>query len=400
MKKILNIAYYECVAIFHDRLLMMMVLLVPVMYSCIFGAIYFHPIITDIPTAIVDEDHSDLSRQIANAYRNSPAFSVREDITEYSDMEAAMRDGRIRAGIVIQKDLEQRVQKTQDAKVLAVYDASNLVWGYNIRKNVRLVINDFNTNWVANQVGKMGFDRFEQKQLLSPVSYNLEVWYNPTYSYANFMLFGLFLMIIHQISLLCIALSVPREREKGSWLQFQTAPVSRFTILIGKCLPYFLIFLLHYLLLLQIGIHFFHLSFEGSTLWLVLLGILYVGLMILLGHVVSYFVPNSLQGTRFIMLLSVPFVMMSGMIWPPTHISPFINGLAQLLPFTHAQKMMRILALKDGGWEQFGSYILTLLLMTGIVLVFFLLFCKKEAYFKEKDPQTVNCDTFYPTHKQ
>ena len=399
MKNFLTIAYYECLAIFHKPILACMVFAVPVFYSCLFGLCYFHPIITDIPAAVVDEDQSDLSRRIAEAYRNSPAFDVRDDITTYTSMEAAMRDGRIRTGIVIQKNLAQKIGREQSSKVLAVYDASNLIWGYNIRKNLRNVVYDFNEHWISEKVSLMGFDRYQKEQLINPVSYNLEVWYNPTYSYANFMLYGLFLMVIHQISLLCSALIITRERESRSWIQFQTAPLSRFTIMLGKCFPYILVFFFHYLLLLHIGITFFHMTFSGSVFWLLLLGIIYVSLMVMLGYVLSYFLPNSLQATRFIMLLSVPFVMMSGMIWPPTHIPAFINHLAQCLPFTHAQKMMRILAQKNGGWEQFSSCILILLLMLALTLIIFMLFCKKQERMKIQPSSSVNEGLFCPEHK-
>ncbi len=390
MKRILTIAYYEWRTILHNPILLLMVFFVPLLYGLLFGSIYFHPIITHIPTAIIDEDHSELSRRIADAYRSSPAFSVQEEITNYSEMEAAMRDGRIRAGIVIQKDLEQHAEKIQDAKVFAVYDASNLIWGYNIRKNMRLVINDFNAAWVAEKVDALGFDNYQKEQLIHPVDYNIEVWYNPTYSYANFMLYGLFFMIIHQVGLLCTALVIPREREKGSWIQFQTASISRFSILFGKCLPYLLVFLLHYLLLLHIGVTFFHMSFAGNTLWLLLLGLVYVSLMLLLGYVLAYYLPNSLQATRFIMLISVPIVISSGMIWPSTHIPTLLYSFMQLFPFKKKKKMIRILAQKSGGWEQFSGCISALFLMLIVIFLFFILCCPKQERLKKGKPQSIH----------
>lgn len=397
MRRIFSIAYYECLAILRTPILLIMVVFTPVLYGCIFGAVYFHPIITNIPTAIVDQDHSDLSRQIADAYRHSPAFAVREDITEYSDLEAAMRDGRIRAGIIIEKDLQNRVEKHEACKVLAVYDASNLVWGYNIRKNVRTVVSEFNTWWVTQKVGEMGFDRYEQEQLISPLSYNVEVWYNPTYSYANFMLYGLFLMILHQIGLMSVALSIPREREKNTWIHFQTAGITRGAIMAGKCLPYFMIFMLQYLLLLIFGVKFFHLAYYGtSTFWLLAFGVLYVTLLLFIGYTISYWLPNSLQATRFIMLVSVPFIMMSGMIWPPTHIPKGLNWLASLLPFTHAQKFIRIFAQKNGGWEQFGDCILVLCGMLAVTVAIFLLFCHRRESVPEKDGRYLNWGREYP----
>lgn len=399
VRNILNIAYYECRALLREPILILMVLITPIAYACIFGFIYFNPIITNIPTAIIDYDSSDISREISDAYKGSPAFNVNDSITNYEDMKEAMSDGRIRCGVVIEKGIQDKIENGEQATVLAVYDASNLIWGYNIRKNVRLVINDFNTRWITQTVGSMGFDSFETEQLIKPVSYNLEVWYNPTYSYANFMLYGLYLMIIHQLGLLCIALAIPREREKGSWIRFQTAVAGKLTVFIGKFLPYFVIFLFHYLLILQMGIKFFHMCYYGSTFWLVVLGLVYVTGMLLIGYVFSCFISNSLQATRLIMLLSVPFVMISGMLWPSTHIPEYLNRFAAILPFTHAQKIMRIMAQKSGGWDDFSSSFIALIAIFITVFLLFLFFVKRQEKLSHGNYRTINHDCSYPMKK-
>lgn len=378
MRQVLSIACYETMCILKDKILLLMVFAVPLIYAVLFGLVYVQGILTGIPMGIVDMDNSSLSREVVQAFENSPRFKIVREIDTYPRLEEGMKNGAVRAGLVIPEDFEKRISQHRSVEVLTVYDGSNLIWGYNIRKYALEVINKFSADHAAARLAGMGMSGREVAGILDAVSCNIEVWYNPTFSYATFLLGGLMMMIIHQICLLSVSLSVTREKERNSWLMYLSSPVPGWKIFLGKCLPYFAANFLNYLLLIWLGAAVFHVKTGGSLLLIILLGLLYDIIITSAGVCVSALAPDSLQATRYLMLLSVPLFIISGYTWPPTHIPPLINGLARLLPYTWMAEGFRLVTVKELGFAYLAPAVLALFSMAMAAVLFAAIVAKRR----------------------
>lgn len=369
MRQVLNIAHYETLQIFKEKILFLMVFLVPLGYAALFGAAYASAVLSNVPVAIVDLDGSKLSRDVAAAFANSPHFRVIDAIKTYPELQEGMKNGRVRAGVVIPEHFEQDMAQHTLTRVLAIYDGSNLIWGYNTRKYLREVFNEFSAGSTASYLAGMGYTKNEIRSIMDTVSLNTEVWYNPTFSYANFLYMGLIMIILHQIGLLSVSLTITREKERKTWLQFLSAPVPAWKIFAGKALPYFVAGFFNYALLLWFAARFIHLKIGGSLALILLLGLLYDLVITAAGFFISTRAPNSLQVTRYVMLLSVPFFMISGFTWPWTHIPAFINYPARLLPSTWMVLVFRQVALKELHMSYVLPYIRALALMAVLAVL-------------------------------
>jgi ABC-2 type transport system permease protein len=378
MRQVLYISYYEMVHVFKDRILLLLIFFVPLFYATLCSIVYAQGILTGIPLALVDLDGSDLSREVIKSFENSPRFKIVEDINTYALLEEGMKENVVRAGVVIPENFEKDVALHSGAEILTVYDGSNLIWGYNIRKNTLEVINQVSTGHAAAYMGSLGLREREIANILDTISSNTEVWYNPTFSYANYMLFGLMMLVIHQICLLCASLTVTRDKENNCWIQFLCSPVPSWKIFLGKTLPYFLTSIFNFGLLIWIISHFFLIKIEGSVMLIILLGLLYTVVITCAGFCISLRARDSLQATRYIMLLSVPFLMISGYTWPQTHIPGFLNTLAELLPFTWISEGIRAVAVKDLGFPYLIPVILALFLMSAAVALLASSFSKRR----------------------
>lgn len=352
MKQVLSIAYYETLQVFKDKILALLILVVPLGYAAVFGAVYSAGLLTGIPLAVVDLDQSRLSREVALAFKNSPRFTAVEGIDSYQDLTRAMRTGVVRAGVVIPEHFEEDLATRRTATVFTAYDASNLLWGYNARKYTAEVINTFAASHAASFMAGLGMNEQEIRNVLEAVTVNMEVWYNPTYSYVTFLFLGLVVMIVHQICLLSVSLTVTREKDSHSWVQFLAAPAPRWKIMAGKCLPYFIANFFNYSLLIWFAAAFVGVKVEGSLPLVVVFGLLFDVIITAAGFYVSALASNSLQATRLLMLLSVPVFIVSGYTWPATHIPPAVNWLARLLPYTWMAEGLRLVTVKNAGVER------------------------------------------------
>ena len=378
VKQILNIAYYEIMRIFRERVLLAILFIVPLLYASMFGLVYVSAILQHVPLGIVDLDHSQESRAVVSAFENTPNFKVITQVSTYADLEAGMKNGLVRAGVVIPADYSQKLAQHQLTQISTVYDGSNLIYGFNTRKYFQQVLNTFSAEHTAAYLSGLGMTKQEIVNVMDTVSYSLEVWYNPTFSYATFIYMGLVLMILQQIGLLGIGLTVTREKEENSWLQFLGAAVPQWKIFIGKALPYFIANFFNFGFLMWIAARFVNVKIEGSVGLILLLGLLFDLIIVSVGFTVSVYSPNSLLVTRYLMLISVPIFVASGYSWPSTHIPAVINTLLRTMPYTWMAEGFRLLTVKNLGFDFIADKIMVLILMAAATTFFALTFPKRR----------------------
>lgn len=378
VKQILNIAHYEIMHICHERILLAMIFIIPLLYASLFGVVYVSAVLQNVPLGIVDLDHSKESRAVVEAFKNTTSFKVIPQVNTYADLETGMKNGLVRAGVVIPEDYAEKLSQHQLTRILTVYDGSNLIYGFNTRKYFQQVLNTFSADHTAAYLSGLGMTKQEITNVMDTVSYSMEVWYNPTFSYATFIFTGLILMVLQQIGLLGISLTVTREKEQNSWLQYLSAAIPPWKIFTGKALPYFIANFFNYGLLLWVSARFVDAKIEGSVSLILLLGLLFNLIVVSAGFIVSVYVPNSLLATRYLMLLSVPLFVSSGYTWPSTHIPVIINRLAQLMPYTWAAEGFRLVTVKNLGFDYIVDKIMVLAVMAAVSLFFALTFSKRR----------------------
>jgi ABC-2 type transport system permease protein len=377
MRQVWGIAVYEIMHIFKDRTLRLMVFLVPLLYAALFGTVYASGILTGIPLGVVDLDHSALSREVVDTFSNTQHFQVVPAVATYQELERAMATGVVRAGLIIPVNFEKQVSGHRSSQVELVYDSSNLIWGYNIRRYALTVINQFyGTHAAANLIG-MGFTGKEINDILDTVSLNTEIWYNPTLNYCNYLFPGLILVILHQIGLLSIGLTVTREKERRCWLHYLGSAIPGWKIMMGKCLPYFLINFFNYALLIWLATSFLNVDIGGSLPLILLLGLLYDVIITAAGFAISVRSSDSLVVTRVIMLLSMPIFFSSGFSWPLAYMPRLLVDLVRLLPYPWMAEAFRMVSQKGAGIGDIASNLLVLGIMACLSLIFALNFSKR-----------------------
>jgi ABC-2 type transport system permease protein len=396
MKAMLSIANYEVRHIMKDRVAFAIVFLVPFLLACLFGAVYFSAMVTDVPFAIVDMDNSLASREIVDFFGTGEHFKVNPQIDAYDELEQAMREGRIRGGIVIPENFSKKLSKGQSTEVLAVYDASNLIWGYNIRKFAYEGIDEYNRQYAHKYLMGTGMHSDQAKEVLNLVRCNMSIWYNPTFSYINFLFMGVIFMLLHQLGLLGVTLTIPREKEGNTWIHYLASPLEHWQIVFGKCLPYIIVLLFNYALLLWFSHSVIHAKIEGSVALILLLGFLYTLAIVFLGFFISLHAPNSLQISRYLILLSIPLFMISGYTWPAYRIPTVVTLLARLSPFTWMVEAFREVTVKNLGFYDIIPNVAAMSILVIICLALAFTF-RKDQKLLDYNRVKVNNTSEYPS---
>src|SRR4029453_3690410 len=111
--------------------------------------------------------------------------------------------------------------------------------------------------------------------------------YNPGVESLVAMAPALIPLLLLMIPSMLAVLSVVREKELGSIINFYVTPVTRFEFLIGKQLPYVGLALLNALLLVAFAVLVFRVPFTGSLLSFMLAALLYVSATTGMGLLIS-----------------------------------------------------------------------------------------------------------------
>ncbi|MEA1961970.1 MAG: ABC transporter permease [Bacillota bacterium] len=378
MKQILSIAYYEVRHIFKDPVAFCILFIVPLAFTLLFGSVYGSNMLRDVPIALVDLDNSTASQEVKTVFANNDHFVINEDIKTYADFEKAMKEGEVRGGLVIPDDFSSKLSQHQNTQILTVYEGSNLIWGYSIRKFAFEGIDEFNTVHARSYMTEMGMSAPDIDEVLNMVTIKINTWYNPNYGYINFLFMGVVFLLLHQLGLLGVSLTINREKESNTWIQFMCSSLSKTQIVLGKCLPYLVMNLFNYFLLLYVANSFVHAKIEGGILIITLLGLLYATSITFLGFFISAHTPNSLQVSRYLILVSIPLFMISGYTWPSYRIPAVITAISKISPFTWMAPTFRNATVKNLGMQDLWPSITGLVIMTLLFIFLAFMFRKDQ----------------------
>ncbi|MBI5627365.1 MAG: ABC transporter permease, partial [Candidatus Rokubacteria bacterium] len=179
------------------------------------------------------------------------------------------------------------------------------------------------------------------------------VRYNPALRSENYVVPGLFAVILMAFPPLLTALAVVRERERGSILQIYSAPIRPWEFLGGKLLPYAALAFLEMLLLLAAGTFWFSAPVRGSLALLLALALLYVLATVGIGLLISTRTRSQVVAILLsIVLTLMPSFLFSGFLFPIETMPPFFQWYTHLFPARHFMEIARGISLKGIGLDR------------------------------------------------
>src|SRR5262249_47591579 len=100
--------------------------------------------------------------------------------------------------------------------------------------------------------------------------------YNPTFESVYSIVPSVPALLLLLIPAILMTVSIVREKELGSIINFYVTPTGRFEYLVGKQIPYVAIGMLNYFILTALALVVFGVPIKGSFLVLTLVSLLYV----------------------------------------------------------------------------------------------------------------------------
>ena len=358
MRKVWFLAQKEFYHIIRDARSLMIAVAMPIMMTFLYGyAISLD--INEIKLGIIDNDHTVVSRELAEKFYASGYFIPPNETPLALDVEESFKTGSANAVMIIPKGFEEAVRTYQPVSPGIVIDGADNNFASAIENYSNVVITKFMLENLPPEV--------EPPQ----IELSVKILYNPDLKSSHFFVPGLLGIILLMISALLTSITIAREKETGTMEQLLTAPVSPVQILTGKVLPYIALAFLDGLLILLFAKFLFGVPFIGSKILLLGFGLLYVTTALSLGILISSIVKTQQVAMMLALVTTLlPSVMLSGFIFAIKNMPLPLQIISNIVSAKYFVTIIRGIMLKGSGFEALaiqGVYLI--LLMTVFMLI-------------------------------
>jgi ABC-2 type transport system permease protein len=200
-----------------------------------------------------------------------------------------------------------------------------------------------------------------------PVEVRPQILYNPAMRAPNFFVPGVIGTALQIATVFAVAMSVVRERERGTLENLLVSPMSRWGLMLGKMAPYLSISMTMALLLFVILRWVFLVPIAGSLVALFVSALLYVFALASLGLLVSTKAKSQNEAMQMSMTVMLPSIFFSGFIFPRETMPWIFYAIGAVLPLTYFVELMRGIILRGASLLESWRQLLVLALM-GVAL--------------------------------
>lgn len=340
MNKFSSFVIKESKHILRDKRLMMILFGMPVIMMLLFGFAITNDI-KNVRTVIVTSSMDHQTRQMTEHLANSEYFKIVSTVSSPEEAARMMQAQKADIAIVFSDDFASKKQGIQ-----VIVDASD--------PNMAQQWNSYATNTMLNARGH------------SPV--NVRMLYNPqmksSYNYVPAIMGMLLILICAMMT----SVSIVRERERGTMEVLLVSPAKPMMIIIAKVIPYLVIAFLILISILLMSKFILQIPLQGNLLWIIIVSVVYILLALSLGILIS-----NVAKTQFVallmsvMMLLLPIVMLSGMIFPVESMPRMLQFVSAVIPTKYYIIAMRKLMIMGVG---IGEVLKEVIILAGMTALF------------------------------
>lgn len=355
-----------------------------VIYSFLYPVPYTQQIVRDVPTAVVDNDGSDLSRKFTRMLDANENIGV---VSRPTDMETAQREflGRQIYGIVvIPEHFERDVRRGRQTTVAAYYDTSTLLFYSPLKTGVVMVARTLGAGIQVRKAQAAGASFEKAKMSVDPLPFVPVPLYNPSGGYGPYAIPAVFILIIQQTVLIGMGIVSGARREILSRVPVRRARLLEvLQMVVGRAGAYVTVAVCTTLYSLAIMHVYYGFPLRCAPFDLLVLLTPYLLSVAFLGQALSVFFQSREIAVLGILFTSLPFVFLMGFAWPPEVIPSWLRTISLAIPSTSGVAAFLRLSQLAAPIQTMQSEFKMLWMLTG---VYFLLACLATACIPVQTP--------------
>lgn len=356
MRRLRAVVVKEVRQVRRDPFSLMMLIALPAFMLVLYGyALNFD--VRHVRLAVQDRDGSAKSRELLAAFTHSTYFDLVRSALPGEDLDGLLERRAARAVLVIPEGYGRDLDRGRLAPVQLLLDGADSQTAQTVLGYARALVSEANASLV--EVALAGRGRKPRTLLaLEP-----RILFNPELESTQFLVPGLIGFLLMLTAVLSTALSVVREKERGTMEQLRVAPLRTVELILGKTIPYLGISLLATLIILVAARALFGVEIRGPHLDLLVAVLLYLFGALAFGLFISTIASTQALAFQAGLIASMlPAILLSGFIFQIRIMPVWLQAITYLVPARYFLVILRGIILKGEGlvtyWPQVGALVL------------------------------------------
>jgi ABC-2 type transport system permease protein len=310
--------------------------------------------INNINLSVVDNSRSPYSTRLVNKIASSGYFRITDMAGNYRDALKSVELDRSDVVIEIPPAFEQDLINQKEAGVMISANTVNGMKGGLGSAYLAGIVSEFSAEVRSEWMPASGRTVSPSWQIVPRYRYN------PHLSYTIYMIPALMVMMLAMICGFIPALNIVGEKEKGTMEQMNVTPVNKFTFILSKLIPHWIIGFIALTICFFVAWLFYRLVPVGSIWTIYLFASVFVLAFSGFGLVISNYA-NTIQQAMFMMFFVVmTFVFMSGLYTPVASMPDWAQAVSRFSPLRYMIQVLRLVYLKGSGFHELVPQFLAL----------------------------------------
>jgi ABC-2 type transport system permease protein len=342
--------------ILRDRQTLTILLLMPLVQVVLFG-FALRSDVRDVRLAFVDASPDYATVALRNRFAATTRFRVVATSGTAAAIEPMFRRGTADLAIVFEPDFGAHLEAGGSARLLMAIDASDPNTGTTIQNYARAVIAAQEDDWATSRPAVR-------------IAVETRMRFNPTLESVNLFVPGLIALVLTLVSALMTAISLSREKERGTLEVLFVSPLRPWQIIVGKVLPYLGLAFANVVTALLAAWIVFRVPFRGSLVLLLAASIVYSIISLGIGVLVAART-SSQRAAMLVTLLGtmLPSTLLSGMVFPIASMPAWLSPVTNIVPARWFIVVARAIMLKGVGVTYLWRELLVMGVMMAVLLI-------------------------------
>ena len=331
-----HIIKYEIVRLIKFPSSRNLLIFVPLITFFFLAFIYMRGGLRDIPVAVIDRDHTQMSRLVTRYLDAESMLKVvlepdsRRDPKDILDKEEAY------AVIVIPKDFQKKILTGHSSPLPAFINASSILHGSMVYKALSTVAITVSSGAIMERFKQEGKHYEQSMAMAMPITVHAKPLYNPWYNYQYYLVPGLLTVLFFMIVFFVAARSLNSECKGGNMEGLlQLSRHNIFNIIFGKAIALYLLSMSVFFLIMGIIFPVFGIPVFGNFWHILLLFSIAIFANIFMGMGISAIVTDQVIAMDLSFFYNSPAFVFSGFTFPVFGM-PALNAFyAHLIPYTY-----------------------------------------------------------------
>ena len=359
VQAIASVATKEFLHIWRDRRIVVLIFLLPPLFTLLFGYAFEVTALTHVPTLLRDEDRSETSAKLVEFLSAKDSFAFKSDPSPAGTDPDLLRE-QADAALIVPAGWGAGLKSGEPVPLRLVLDGTDTSTAAQVEGAVRMHLGEFQLESRQDMIDNLPQEVFEmgeklpvevRKQFVSamePWEVATEIRNNPGLRFIDYVTPGIIGLILQLLTVTLMACTITREREAGTLSQLMVTSLRRSEIVIGKVLPYLGVSLLLIGMTIAVAHFHFHVAFR-QPLVLGVICLLFLLCSLGLGLLISAFSATQTQAIQFAVFFLLPVFPLSGAFAPLGQLPESVRYLSQTFPLTHFCHAFRMINMRDAG---------------------------------------------------